>query len=398
MRVAHLDCFSGISGDMTLAALIDAGVDADAIRQAIASFQLPIQMHIERVKRCGMAATYVDIQAADEENYRFLPDVEAILDRGALTANQRALAKSIFRKLATAEAHVHGMPLKRVHFHEVGALDSIADIAGAAVGFDLLGVERITCSSVPPGSGTMKCAHGLMPIPAPATAELLKGMPLARSPVVGELVTPTGAAILATVVHEFTNSPVMTIERIGWGAGKKDFDNHPNCLRLMVGHAEAGSFEEQIWQLETNLDDIPGQQSAYTLERLLEAGALDVTLTPTVMKKGRPGLILCVLANLADREALEQRIFTETGTLGIRRQKLERTVLARDFRTVATPYGPVRVKRGHRAGFQHFAPEYADCAARARESGTPLHMVYHAALTAAQTTVSAPEAASTPER
>src|SRR5262249_4113473 len=196
-------CFSGISGDMTLGALIDAGVDPKAIRGALESLGLPITLEIEKVKRNGIAATAVTVVAPDQEEYRFLPDVEAILNKGKLTRRQKELTLAIFRKLAVAEATVHGMPVDKVHFHEVGALDSIADIAGSAVALDLLKVERITCRSVPPGSGSVNCAHGLMPVPAPATAVLLQGMPLAQAPVTGELVTPTGAAILATVVNEF---------------------------------------------------------------------------------------------------------------------------------------------------------------------------------------------------
>src|SRR6478672_11772568 len=224
----HFDCFSRISGRMTLGALGQAAVDPELVRTALDSFGLPISLEIERVKRNGIAATAVTVVAPDQEEYRFLPDVEAILNKGTLTTRQRELALAIFRKLAVAEATVHGMPVEKVHFHEVGALDSIADIAGSAVALDLLKVERITCRSVPPGSGTVKCAHGLMPVPAPATAMLLKGMPLAKAPVTGELVTPTGAAILATVVNEFTDQPAMTVERIGCGAGKKDFWEQPN--------------------------------------------------------------------------------------------------------------------------------------------------------------------------
>src|SRR3954451_21575178 len=210
MKVAHFDCFSGISGDMTLAALIDAGVDPEAIRGAIASLRLPIQLEVEKVRKGGFAATFVRVEAPEETGHRFLPEVEEILGRGSLTPRQCDLALRIFRRLAEAEAAVHGMPLEKVHFHEVGALDSIADIAGAAVGLDLLGAERFTSRSVPTGSGTVKCAHGLMPIPAPGTAALLKGVPLAPSAIQAELTTPTGAAILTTVVQEWIDQPAMT--------------------------------------------------------------------------------------------------------------------------------------------------------------------------------------------
>ena len=293
MRVAHFDCFSGISGDMVLGALIDAGVSADAIRSALDSLGLPITLEIERVKRCGFAATKVNVVADDQESYRFLPDVEAIIAAGNLTAKQRELAVRIFRKVAVAEAAVHGMPLERVHFHEVGALDSIADIVGAAVGLDLLGVEAFTSSPVPTGSGTVKCAHGIMPVPTPATAELLKGVPLAPSAIKFELTTPTGAAILTEIVTEYTATPAMTIERIGHGAGTKDFMEQPNVLRLFVGvGATPRAAEEEadsVMVLETNLDDVAPEVIGFCTERLFAAGALDVFVSHGQMKKGRPG-------------------------------------------------------------------------------------------------------------
>jgi uncharacterized protein (TIGR00299 family) protein len=385
MRVAHFDCFSGISGDMVLGAVIDAGVPADAIRAAINSLGLPITLEIEKVKRCGFAATKATVQAKDEESYRFLPDVEAILANGSLTDRQRALALAIFRKVAEAESAAHGMPLERVHFHEVGALDSIADIVGAAVGLDLLGVEWFTSSSVPTGSGTVKCAHGIMPVPTPGTAALLKGVPLAKSAVKGELTTPTGAAILVSVATEFTDSPAMTIDRIGTGAGTKDFIEQPNILRIFVGSANPQSAirnpqaEDLIWVLETNLDDCPPEVIGFTVEQLFAAGALDVFTVPAQMKKNRPGVLLTVLAAAADRDALEAILFRETATFGVRRYQAERSKLMREEVTVETAWGPVRAKRGWRAdGFAVMTPEYEDCARVARANGLPLRDVYEA--------------------
>src|SRR5271166_2842449 len=237
MRVAHFDCFSGISGDMTLGALLDAGVDAVAVRAGIDSLGLPVKLDVQKVRKGGFAATFVQVEAPEEHKHRHLKHVEEILQRGRLTPTQRDLALRIFRRLAEAEAAVHGLPLEKVHFHEVGALDSIADIAGAAIGLDLLGVERFTSRSVPTGSGTVQCAHGLMPVPAPGTAELLKGVPLAPSSIKSELTTPTGAAILMTVVAEWVEQPVMTVEHIGHGAGTRDFLEQPNLLRLFVGES-----------------------------------------------------------------------------------------------------------------------------------------------------------------
>jgi pyridinium-3,5-bisthiocarboxylic acid mononucleotide nickel chelatase len=383
LRTLHFDCFSGISGDMTLAALIDAGVDPEAIRAVLASFDLPITLEIERVKRNGIAGTYVNVVAPDQEEYRFLPDVEAILAKGKMTPGQRELALAIFRKLAEAEAAVHAMPVEKVHFHEVGALDSIADIAGAAVAIDLLGVERITCRSVPPGSGMVKCAHGLMPVPAPATAKLLQGMPLAKAPVEAELVTPTGAAILATVVNEFTDQPAMTIERIGHGAGKKDFWEQPNLLRVFVGTSEAASAaneHDSVTVLETNLDDISPEIIGYCFERLFAAGALDVYTIPIQMKKNRPGVLLSVIAPVEACVAIESILFRETGTFGIRRHTVRRSKLNRELVAIATPWGDVKAKRGWREGLTIVTPEYEDCARVARENGVTLREVFDAVL------------------
>ncbi len=386
MRVAHFDCFSGISGDMVLGAVIDAGGPADAIRAALDSLDLPIKLEVEKVKRCGFAATKATVGAADQEDYRFLPDVEAILAKGALTAKQRELATTIFRKVAVAESTVHGMPLERVHFHEVGALDSIADIVGAAVGLDLLGVEKFTSSPVPTGSGTVKCAHGIMPVPTPGTAELLKGVPLAPSTIRAELTTPTGAAILTTVVTEWTATPAMTIERIGHGSGTKDFIEQPNILRLMVGTAERGALApcasanetDTVVVLETNLDDIAPEIVGFTIERLFGAGALDVFVVPVQMKKNRPGVLLSVICAADKAQELEAILFRETGTFGVRRTTATRAKLNREPVSVPTPWGPVKAKHGWRAGLEVLTPEYEDCARVAREHDVTLRDVYAA--------------------
>ncbi len=382
MRVAHFDCFSGISGDMVLGAVIDAGVPADTIRAALDSLGLPIELDVERVKRCGFAATKATVEAADQEDYRFLPDVEAILAKGALTPRQRALAITIFRKVAVAEANVHGMPLERVHFHEVGALDSIADIVGAAVGLDALGVDSFTSSPVPTGSGTVKCAHGIMPVPTPGTAELLKGVPLAPSTIKTELTTPTGAAILTSVVSDYTATPAMTIERIGHGSGTKDFLEQPNILRLMIGTAagRAGDAEtDTVVVLETNLDDVSAEVIGFCTERLLAAGALDAFAVPIQMKKNRPGVLLGVICDREKAAELEAILFRETGTFGVRRTTAARTKLRREAVTVPTPWGAVRAKRGWRGdGFEVLTPEFEDCARVAREHNVPLRDVYAA--------------------
>jgi pyridinium-3,5-bisthiocarboxylic acid mononucleotide nickel chelatase len=381
VRVAHFDCFSGISGDMTLGALIAAGVDVGAIRAGLDSLGLPIKLEVEQVKRNGFAATAVRIEAPDQETHRYLADVEAIIERGALTAKQRSLALSIFRRLGAAEAAVHGHTIDKVHFHEVGALDSIADIVGSAIGLDLLGVDKFTSRPVPPGSGTVKCAHGTMPVPAPATAELLKGVPLASAPVKGELVTPTGAAILTSVVSEWVEQPALTIERIGCGAGQRDFWEQPNVLRLLVGQASvhqphATDETDVVWVLETNIDDVSAELVGYCFELLFAAGALDVFAMPIQMKKNRPGTLLSVIASADAVPALETILFRETATFGIRRCQMSRTKLQREPVSAPTPWGPVKAKRGWRDGLCVVTPEFDDCARIARDHHVPLREVY----------------------
>jgi uncharacterized protein (TIGR00299 family) protein len=381
MRALHFDCFSGISGDMTVAALIDAGVDADAIRRGIESLGLPIKFQVAKIRKGGFAATQIEFEVPEEHVHRHLPDIEEILARGQLTDRQRELALRIFRKLAVAEAAVHGMPLEKVHFHEVGALDSIADIVGAAIGFDLLGAERVTSRSVPTGSGMVKCAHGLMPIPAPATAELLKGVPLAATAIKSELTTPTGAAILTSVVQEWTDQPGITIEHIGHGAGQRELLEQPNLLRIFVGTAPqsvaVGGEQDDVWVLETNLDDVAAELIGYCVEQLFAAGALDVFSTPIQMKKNRPGVLLSVLAKDGTVAQMEAVLFRETGTFGVRRYKAQRHKLLREAVAVDTPWGPIQGKRGWSShGASVFTPEYEDCARVARLQGIALREVY----------------------
>jgi pyridinium-3,5-bisthiocarboxylic acid mononucleotide nickel chelatase len=383
VRVAHFDCFSGISGDMTLAALIDIGVDEQAIRAGIDSLGLPIQLSVEKVKKGGFASTYVQVEAPEEHTHRFLPEIEEILNRGTLTADQCDLALRIFHRLAKAEAAAHGMPVEKVHFHEVGALDSIADIAGAAIGLNLLGVEHFSSRPVPTGHGMVKCAHGLMPIPTPATAVLLQGIPLAASNIKAELTTPTGAAILTTLVTEWIDEPAMTIEKIGHGAGRREFEDQPNLLRLFVGEKKTSKLQDSVWVLETNLDDVPAEIVGYASERLLAAGALDVFATPIFMKKNRPGTLLTVLCGEPKLPEMEEILFRETMTLGIRKSRWARSILPRREVTVTTGWGPVRGKVAwFRENEAIFSPEFEDCARIAREQKVSLREVQEAALKA----------------
>jgi len=388
MKLAYLDCASGISGDMTLGALVDAGVELQRLDAAVCSLGLPgVRLVAREVKKHGFRATQITVEHEPEHAHRHLSHILAMIEGGDLTDPQRDLAGRIFRRLAEAEAKVHGTTVEKVHFHEVGAADSIADIVGSAVGWDLLGAERVVASPVPTGCGRVKIAHGETSIPAPATAELLGGIPLADSAVPCELTTPTGAAILAEVAHSFGPLPAMTIRRVGYGAGQRDLEGQANVLRLFVGEAVADDLRqspdggEEAWVVETNLDDISGEWIGYCTTRLWEAGALDVYATAIQMKKNRPGVTLSVLCRRADVEAVEAVLFGETTTLGVRRWPVRRHVLARRPHTVQTPWGPVEGKLGWPAGGEpRFAPEFESCRALAAEHRVPLRSVYEAAL------------------
>ena len=383
VRIAYFDCFSGISGDMTLGALADAGVDPRALIEAVASLHLPVELSFETVRRAEFRANYARVVCQPEHAHRPLHQIEDLIDRSILTPTQNELAKRIFQRLGEAEARVHGLDIQDVHFHEVGAADSIVDIVGSAVGLDLLGVERFEASPVPPGKGTVRAAHGRMSLPAPATAELLKGIPLAESTVSMELTTPTGAAILSTVVEAFGPLPAMTIETIGLGAGTKNLPDQGNLLRLFVGTADVPSSSDRIWVLETNLDDLPGEVVGHATTLLMGAGALDTFLTPIQMKKNRPGVMLTVLCRRDQIPTLEEIIFRETTTLGIRRYEVGRHKLRRQAAEVETPLGTIKGKLGWLDGRPPtFSPEYEDCARVATAQGVPLREVYNAANTA----------------
>ena len=386
MRICYLDCASGISGDMTLGALVDAGADFAAIQAGIDSLGLPsCKLVTTEVKKQGFRATQLTVEHEPEHAHRHLHHITAMIDRSTLTPRARELATAIFTRLGEAEAKVHGTTIQKVHFHEVGAVDSIADIVGSAIGFDLLGIERVVSSPIPTGTGFVTIAHGRCSIPAPATAELLRGVPLADFAVEGELTTPTGAAIVATLAQEFGPLPAMTVDSIGYGAGQKDFE-HPNLLRMLIGQAVDGNasvLRDAIVLLETNLDDQPGESIAYCVERLWDAGALDVSLAPIQMKKGRPGVVLAVQARPADADALESILFRETTTLGVRRQTLVRHVLPRDTAEVQTLWGPVRgIVAMLPDGARRFSPEYEDCQRIATERAISLAEIQAAAMTA----------------
>jgi uncharacterized protein (TIGR00299 family) protein len=381
VRIAYLDCSTGISGDMTVAALIDAGVDPQALRKAIDSLGLPgVTVTPQSVMRCGFRAVHLQIQHPEQHAHRHLAGIVRLIDAAAaLTGRQKDLAKRIFGAIAQAEAKVHGTTVEKIHFHEVGAIDSIVDIVAAAVGFDLLGADEVICSAVPTGRGPVRIAHGVCTVPTPGTAELLKGIPLADVPVDAELTTPTGAAILKTLVTRFGPLPAMTIERIGYGAGTKDFPDRANVLRLIVGTAAEAPQSDRVLLLETNLDDISAETIGYAKQKLLASGALDVYSTSIQMKKDRPGTLLAVICRPEDGERLEAMLFAETATFGVRRQIIERHKRARRTCTVETPWGPVAGKLGRHESSVVFTPEYEPCAKLATQYAVPLRDVYRAA-------------------
>ena len=388
MRHAHFDCFSGAAGDMILGALIDAGCPLKTMQQTVAKLSLEgVRLTAVKVKRHGLAATQARVQVKPnaQNTQRHLPKILRIIDAAKLKPWVRDNARAIFQRLGEAEAAAHGTDVAKIHFHEVGAADAIVDIVGACAGLAALGVERITCSPIPTGSGTVTCAHGVLPVPAPATAHLLTGCPIAPSDEVGELTTPTGAAILTTLADGFGLLPEMTIAAVGYGAGTRKGQTLPNLLRLFVGETTSADDAEYdtVVILEAHVDDAPGQSLGYACEQLLEAGALDAYITPIIMKKGRPGQLLTVLCRLPDAAALETLIFGETSTFGVRHHEARRTKLARRHVTVETRFGPIRVKLGKRGGkIVQAWPEYEDCAAAARKAGVPLQDVQQDALRA----------------
>ena len=372
MKICYLDAFSGISGDMTVGALVDAGADATALLQALNNLETGASFRIEKTKRQGIAASKFRVDAVESKDHRHLPDILEMIGKADLPRPSKQNAAAIFQRLGEAEAKVHGIALEKVHFHEVGAIDSICDIVGACVGFNLLGVDAIHSSPVNLGSGTVKTGHGVLPVPAPATSELLYGKPIyARGPAV-ELTTPTGAAIASTLAVEFGVLPPMLISAIGYGAGDKDFSEHANVLRVLVGEASGAVESTTVSVIEANIDDSTPQVLGYTMEKLIEAGALDVTLESVLMKKNRPGTLLRVIAKPETRETLAQIVFAETTTLGLRIYPAERRVKARDIVEVQTAHGKVRIKISQNGSF---APEYEDCRKLARETGLPLKQI-----------------------
>ncbi len=374
MKVCYLECFSGISGDMLLGALVDAGVDAEALRAEIAKLGLEgVEPRFERCARSNIAATNLTVEVAHDHSHRSLSKIKQIIEASALDASVKQRAIAIFERLGEVEAAIHQVPVEKVHFHEVGAWDSIVDIVGACIGFHLLGIEKIYCSALNLGSGTVKAAHGVMPVPAPATAALVKGLPTYSEGPAVELTTPTGAAIVSTLAAEFGPMPAMRISAAGYGAGDHDFKERPNVLRILVGELSEAKEATKVFVIEANVDDMSPQIAGYVRERLLDAGALDVTMTPVYMKKDRPGYMISVLGQPDDRDRLGDLLFAETTTIGLRMYAAERRVLERSWRDVETVYGRVRIKVASENGtVRNAAPEYDDCRRIALEKGVPL--------------------------
>jgi uncharacterized protein (TIGR00299 family) protein len=387
MRIAYIDLVSGASGDMLLGALVDAGVPFDQLQHALDALHLAgFELTQERMMRGAFAATKVDVQINDRATSRYLADIEAVLDASDLATSVRERARRIFRRMIEVEAGIHNISIEQAHLHELGALDTIADVVGVLLGFDLLGIEEIVVSPVPLGRGTLKTSHGQMPLPAPATLALLQGASVIGVEHPVETVTPTAAALLTELASSFGPIPAMCLATIGYGAGGRTIPE-PNIVRLLIGDAPEPELDksESLILLETNIDNMNPELYGYVIERLLAEGALDAYLTPVVMKKNRPGIVLNVLCRPQDEASLRALVFTETTTLGIRTQRVARHVLPRSTMKVETLYGPIQVKVSRWGENEKAAPEYEDCRRAAQAAGVPLRQVYEAALAAYRT-------------
>jgi uncharacterized protein (TIGR00299 family) protein len=385
MKAAYFDCFSGISGDMTLGALVDAGCPLGLLRDELKGLGVPgWEISAEKVWKNGMAATQVSVRTEDTQTHRSLTTILGVLEKSKLAAAVSERASAIFRRLGEAEAAVHDVPIEKIHFHEVGAVDAIVDIVGACLGFSALGIERFACSALNVGGGTAKMAHGVLPVPAPATARLLLGRPTYSNGVQKELVTPTGAAIVATLCQTFGPQPPMRMESIGYGAGTTDLEGQPNVLRIMVGEsleASEAEFDEEVRVIEANLDDLNPQVYGYLVEKALAAGALDVFTTPVQMKKGRPGTLLTLLCKPDRAKQLMDLVFSETTTFGLRSYTAQRRVLPREWESVQTRFGEVRLKVARVNGkVLQVSPEYEDCRKLAEEKKVALREVMEEAM------------------
>jgi len=382
MKTVYFDCFSGISGDMILGALVDAGLDLDVLKSELSKLNLTgYEIKADKVVKKGITGTKVEVTVTGEQKHRHLGDILKIIEESELKADIKNISKKIFTNLAAAEAKIHNTEINKVHFHEVGAVDSIVDIVGTVIGLKELGIENVYSSKVHIGSGFVDCQHGRMPVPAPATAELLKDVPVYSLGIESELTTPTGAAVLKSLALDFGAMPAMQISGVGYGAGSKEFEELPNLLRVYLGEVDLERYEnDEVALIETNLDDMNPEFFEYVTERLMDEGALDVYTVPIIMKKSRPGVVLNVLCEPDKVDELLPIIFAETTTLGVRLHRVARRKLARKIIEVETKYGMIRVKIGQTLGeeplIRNITPEYEDCKKIARENNIPLKNIF----------------------
>ena len=376
MKTAYFDLISGASGDMIIGSLLNCGLSLDDLETELAKLPLKgYSLSEKAIKRHHIAATKFYVQIEETHSHRGLKDIYKIIDDSTLKLAVKDKCKLIFGRLAEAEAKVHGETIETVHFHEVGMVDAIVDICGAVIGLDLLGIEKVYCSELTVGKGTVETQHGTMPVPAPATAELIKGFPVRQTNISQEILTPTGAAILTTLA-DFDKMPVMKSSVIGYGAGTKEFKELPNLLRLFIGESESGLLEDEITLLETNLDRTSPEHIGFLMENLLLAGALDVFVTPILMKKNRPAQMLSILCETFDRTKLADIIFSSGATLGLRVNQVKRWKLERELKNFQTAYGEIPVKLAYYNDRVLYFPEYDVVAEKARQSGKSFDEIY----------------------
>jgi uncharacterized protein (TIGR00299 family) protein len=386
--IGYLDCVGGLAGDMLLGALLDAGAPEEKLRALPGRLGLePVDLRVERVERQGVGALHVAVvSGGDHHPHRSWRSIREQLERSDLESRVRDRATAVFERLAQAEGQIHGIPPEEIHFHELGAADTLIDVVGAVTLLDALGITRLTCSPLPMGRGTVKAAHGILPLPAPATAALLTDAPVFGVELEAELVTPTGAALASTLAAAWGAMPAMTLERVGYGAGSRDLAERPNLLRVLVGReTRSPGVRRDVALIETNLDDLPAELIPDAVERCFEAGAVDVWTTPVAMKKGRPGIVLSALARPDAEVTVARAMLEETTALGVRVTFVQRHELEREEQTVQVAGHPVRVKVGRLEGrVVNVAPEHDDCAALAHELGVPVKSVWADALAAAR--------------
>jgi uncharacterized protein (TIGR00299 family) protein len=377
MKTAYFDCFSGVSGDMVLGAFIDLGVPQGFIETEVGRvISGAFHLEVGRAERMGIGGTRVKVVLEGDEGSRDFGQIKALIEQSDLADTVKTKSLEIFTRLAQVEARIHGCPPEAVHFHEIGGVDAMVDVIGAVSATQWLGIEDIWSSEIPVGKGFVTCAHGVLPVPAPATAALLAGVPVVGTSVPAELVTPTGAAIVTTLSEGYGPLPRMHMDRVGYGVGETWLEDRPNLLRIVLGDREAVLHEDRIEVLETNIDDMNPEIFGYLMERLFEAGALDVIWMPVYMKKNRPGVMVQVLCEMGHREKMLKRILSETTTTGVRCYQAERKKLRRETKTVNTSLGAVLVKEIQGPDGTTKAPEYEDCRRIAREKNLPLKRVY----------------------